>query len=425
MSSILKTTSPLRVKPTHLQGKAIVVEPLLEHISCPICTDIITDPKVTQCGHTFCHGCIDEWIARKKSGPNGATCPMCQSPNIVRTSLFKHHAFDNLLDTIMKQKDATERAYFDDLRQPSVENISTTTTNNLTPIEQVFRRHMQRSLGTFQNYASTIEVHFAEIERKHMTRLAQLRGIANVLPTTATTPIKVEEELKLLEEQIKEINEQQKSAMQQLVDKYDTFLSAAMPEPSLLPSNVPLFVAGRNDQNEQKHTFLKNLSLTIQPTSFPNIFLEFIYNLCKQNNDPIVTDKSLLQIHYIDSKSKDQNKGVIQLHENATIYQQIGGMVQIGGKFLIVGTFQLSSELPKNCFIHSWTNGSTEDYFKCTDCNKNWLCSSCALICHKNHTVVPFLTNHKPSFACCYCKKTKKCQLRKKNGEVDGGEKKH
>ena len=63
-------------------------------------------------------------------------------------------------------------------------------------------------------------------------------------------------------------------------------------------------------------------------------------------------------------------------------------------------------------------------YHSGTDCQKNWLCSSCAFTCHAGHTVVPFLTQHKPSFACCYCKKTKCCQLKKKIAVVtkEGGE---
>jgi hypothetical protein len=40
--------------------------------------------------------------------------------------------------------------------------------------------------------------------------------------------------------------------------------------------------------------------------------------------------------------------------------------------------------------------------------------------------VVPFLTQHKPSFACCYCKKTKCCQLKQQKIAVvesnEGGE---
>ena len=463
MSVVKQHNAPtLRVQRSHLQGKAILVSPLLEHLTCPICTDVFTNPKVTQCGHTFCHNCIDEWIARKDSS---SACPMCQTP-LQRSSLFKHHTFDNLLDTVLHQQDATERAYFDALRQPSADaTSSTTSTPTMTPIEQVFRRHLQRSLGTFQQYARTIEIHFGERERQYESRLAQLRG-----SLLGTTQDQVIQDIAALEQQLRECQQQQQLAMAQLVTKYDTHLSTSMPEPSLLPSTAPLFIAGHESHVQQK-LFLNNINIHVEPTSFPSLFIDHLYLVYQQQNDPIVTKKSILQVHYIDAHSTKQHQGVIQLNNKATIYQQIGGgPIPPSSKFLIVGAFQATSDQPQNCFVHGWSEGSVQDYFKCksvagwrcglmrttktridflfcflscmfcvwcmvrntfwyhsgTDCQRNWLCSSCASTCHAGHTVVPFLTQHKPSFACCYCKKTKCCQLKKQKIAVvesnEGGE---
>ncbi|CAI8035154.1 hypothetical protein GBAR_LOCUS19748 [Geodia barretti] len=54
------------------------------------------------------------------------------------------------------------------------------------------------------------------------------------------------------------------------------------------------------------------------------------------------------------------------------------------------------------------------DYFTCRDCGFNWVCQPCAEICHKGHSLVSYLRNHKPTWACCYCPKKKKCSIQDK-----------
>jgi len=73
------------------------------------------------------------------------------------------------------------------------------------------------------------------------------------------------------------------------------------------------------------------------------------------------------------------------------------------------------SQTPKTCFTTEFREGAGQavDYFSCKDCGLNWICPSCAECCHtaKGHTIVPYLTGHVPSYACCYCPKKKKCSL--------------
>ena len=46
---------------------------IFDHLQCIICNDIFEIPFVTNCGHTFCKKCIEEW--RKES----EKCPICRS----------------------------------------------------------------------------------------------------------------------------------------------------------------------------------------------------------------------------------------------------------------------------------------------------------------------------------------------------------
>ena len=46
---------------------------LSEDLSCAICMSLLRDPFVTDCGHTFCYGCISKHLQSKNS------CPSCAS----------------------------------------------------------------------------------------------------------------------------------------------------------------------------------------------------------------------------------------------------------------------------------------------------------------------------------------------------------
>ncbi len=50
------------------------VDKLPEDHQCTICTNILTDPVLTECcGQLFCGGCVKKWLRRKK------TCPHCRA----------------------------------------------------------------------------------------------------------------------------------------------------------------------------------------------------------------------------------------------------------------------------------------------------------------------------------------------------------
>ena len=44
---------------------------------CPICLQILRNPRQTDCGHTFCEVCIGQFQASHKQ-----TCPECKQTNI-------------------------------------------------------------------------------------------------------------------------------------------------------------------------------------------------------------------------------------------------------------------------------------------------------------------------------------------------------
>lgn len=68
---------------------------------CTICRSIYADPRVLQCGHTFCFECLQSLADGKRSG-DGVSCPLCRKTFIVPCGgvkdLPKNYAFSTLME---------------------------------------------------------------------------------------------------------------------------------------------------------------------------------------------------------------------------------------------------------------------------------------------------------------------------------------
>ena len=58
---------------------------LREEVSCPVCTNMYTDPKHLPCLHTFCLQCLKQWH-RTSHGRDTIRCPKCQAVSRVPES---------------------------------------------------------------------------------------------------------------------------------------------------------------------------------------------------------------------------------------------------------------------------------------------------------------------------------------------------
>ena len=61
------------------------LQDLREEVSCPVCTNIYTNPKQLQCLHSFCLQCLQQW-RRTSHGRDTIRCPKCQALNKVPES---------------------------------------------------------------------------------------------------------------------------------------------------------------------------------------------------------------------------------------------------------------------------------------------------------------------------------------------------
>lgn len=107
-----------------------------------------------------------------------------------------------------------------------------------------------------------------------------------------------------------------------------------------------------------------------------------------------------------------------------TVFSQSpGGRIGAGWALVVDGPVLLASEEIKPCFRHEYVKGNEGeeggrvDYFTCGECKLNWLCAACAAHCHRDcRGVKPFMLNHVPAWACCYCSKTSGVECKLVNG---------
>lgn len=69
----------------------VPVDPNARLFDSPICLDLMQEPHVTKCGHTYCFQCITQSLERKKSCPKCLSPADCVFPNFLLNDLITRH----------------------------------------------------------------------------------------------------------------------------------------------------------------------------------------------------------------------------------------------------------------------------------------------------------------------------------------------
>uniref|UniRef100_A0A6B2LJ77 Uncharacterized protein n=1 Tax=Arcella intermedia TaxID=1963864 RepID=A0A6B2LJ77_9EUKA len=185
-------------------------------------------------------------------------------------------------------------------------------------------------------------------------------------------------------------------SIKMLLSSYEEFISQTIPPPQFLPINITIEISS-------KKLLLNNVILNKMDnlSDIKKIILqkmeqrgEEIIDL--EENQFVLFDKALEKEIPIEPEVP-----IIQYHPSP------------GSLIIIKGSLKCQSEAPKECFKNKYIEGANMKmtYYTCKDCKFNWICKSCAEVCHASHNITCYINNHSPSWPCCYCPKKEKCSL--------------
>lgn len=72
-----------------LERECVYVTPPIELLICPICQDVLNDPAITTCGHTFCRNCV-RFFFPLETKSHLCIIHIFANPDIICTSSTKH-----------------------------------------------------------------------------------------------------------------------------------------------------------------------------------------------------------------------------------------------------------------------------------------------------------------------------------------------
>lgn len=200
-------------------------KPLQEHLTCPICFEVIRESRVVSaCGHHFCKTCITESIGRSHR------CPCCNVAVPSADSLRPDHQFDAICATFVEETAKSEQSYFarliagadadaapaaaaaaaaDGLGGGAGSAGSADPGPALTAIEQVFRQRLGQSLADHQAYLQ-------QLAQRHAAARARLEASANNPADIAA--------------QLRQLDDQHAHSVSLLAQAYDALLQTALPK---------------------------------------------------------------------------------------------------------------------------------------------------------------------------------------------------
>ena len=92
-------------------------EKVKEELTCTICQDLLNDPKILPCLHSFCTGCLKEWLDRLpylEASKRELECPLCRGKVALSTSraveeLPSHFSAVRLVEIVRLQEQASSK----------------------------------------------------------------------------------------------------------------------------------------------------------------------------------------------------------------------------------------------------------------------------------------------------------------------------
>lgn len=390
-----------------------------EHLACPICIGILTETHITHCGHRFCKDCILECINRKP------ICPCCNA-HLRPDMVLKDPLFDNLVESVKTEESEAERKYFDEIINSVTENAKSMFTNYqelrqfFSPVEEVLKDHLRKSLSMHEKFYQDLQ---RDLVRQHLEIDSDFKFQVEMLREKKGNAFTVDvENLRMeAEEKKNKFTAETQKCSALVAEAYDRYLSDHIPPLSILPVSVTVSLLRKGlqfngvqlkprdsvDDIKQKISELVKLKHGDDVISFDNdVRFLCISPLARQS----LFETLRMSADVIEHGATSPD--VILLPSDCRPVLQYS--IKPGSEIAVHGLIRCESDLPKACFASTFQadGNASMDYFKCKNCNLNWICRPCCDFCHKDHDVVLYIEKHQPTWGCCYCARKKKCEIR-------------
>jgi len=374
----------------------IPVKSFIDEISCPICFNTIKNSFMTKCGHNFCELCIFECINRNHR------CPCCNT-EATKESLVKNHHFDKLISIIESEKEESSKNYISGIiSKNQVVDENNTNNNSLkSPVEQVFNKYLTTSILSFEGF-------YQDLFKKYQENLKKLENdTKNVIDKLSVggnfNHILIEQAKAEQNIKVSKLEASFKISSDLLINSVEEYLKKT----AILPSFVNIFTCITLPD--------RNLSfdhISLKPTSTVSDIRAILIEKLNQRGGNFTFVSFNDSSHFIVEKplalNDNQEIKLIDELRPLSFYN-----IPPGSKILLKGGIQLQGDTPKECFIKTYVAGVNDvmDYYRCDDCNYNWICKPCSEYCHSGHNLRIHIPNHKTTFACCYDSRHKKCKI--------------
>ena len=104
----------------------------------------------------------------------------------------------------------------------------------------------------------------------------------------------------------------------------------------------------------------------------------------------------------------------ISVIDTTLSFNEIGLSMQNSTVYFF-GNILFKSDKPLECLTLQYSKDDPAqtkyNYFSCKTCNINWVCQWCKEGCHSGHDVLVHISDHRPTWACCFCVKKGFCKI--------------
>ncbi|XP_065912286.1 uncharacterized protein [Dysidea avara] len=381
----------------------MAILPLYDHVKCPICHSSYRSAYMTTCGHRFCEECIRECVNRRHQ------CPICNT-RITSSHLIKDHQTDTFIAFLQTERRKAEQLNFERVIEEATNNAFSGQNKLISAVEAVLHKHLRESLTVHEQYHQELKQQYAQAQHRiNQEARAEEQKVIQDFPHDPDAPerlVRLKEIEDIATAKKESLKTKLQVTVQMLADAYDRYLTQQLPsQPTTLPVTVTLKVPSKN---------FVAAGIIVQPDENMVDLCSRLYRLMEERNFNIVSfpppSEMAMEI-YQPFDAGDIGNDECGIPVSVDTIPVLQHSMKPGSEIHFSGNIILESDLPKTCFAVMYKPGKDQvmDYYRCTECSINWVCQPCMEVCHEGHTLVPYISKHKPTWACCYCPKKAKC----------------